>query len=440
MRLSSKRLILLAAVFHIALAIAITLIGKSRVVPNTFDTNGIGISFALDSVSYRDQALQMAQLLRAGQFRDWINYNAPLATFHARIYSIAYALFGRILGEGILAVEPVNLIYYLSILLLTYLIGSVVFSPSVGRLAAFIVGLWPSLLVYSTQLVRDPLFTAAYLLLLFSLIVCIKQPISLRHALLYGALGTTALVLIMLARSPMWEIIVATVLVGALIFIFRLITTRRFEMTNILAVALMCAIAFAMPKIFSGRRATDRAERAMSTSSESANTGPTWTRMSRQIGWIRGRFIRAYGAAGSNIDREVELQNFGDVAMYLPRAVEIGFLAPFPNMWFTRGVEVGRTGRLIVGGEMLGIYFLLLLAGATLFFERKRMSVWFLFIVATLGCLALAYVVVNIGALYRLRYPYFVPIILLSSQGYYLLQTYRQSRSTSRNLSHAVTE
>jgi hypothetical protein len=128
---------------------------------------------------------------------------------------------------------------------------------------------------------------------------------------------------------------------------------------------------------------------------------------------------------GSNLDREVELQNFGDLVMYLPRAVEIGFLAPFPNMWFTRGVEVGRTGRLIVGAEMLAIYLLLLLVGATLFFERKRVLVWFLFAVAALGCIALAYVVVNIGALYRLRYPYFVPIILLAAQGYYLLQVYR---------------
>jgi 4-amino-4-deoxy-L-arabinose transferase-like glycosyltransferase len=130
--------------------------------------------------------LQMAQLLRAGQFRDWMNYDAPLATFHARIYSVAYALFGNVLGEGILAVEPVNLIYYLSILILTYLIGSVVFSPTVGRLAAFIVGLWPSLLVYSTQLVRDPLFTGAYLLLLFTLIICIKQKVSLRQSFVYA--------------------------------------------------------------------------------------------------------------------------------------------------------------------------------------------------------------------------------------------------------------
>lgn len=382
----------------------------------------------------------MAQLLRAGQFRDWMNYDAPLATFHARIYSVAYALFGKILGEGILAVEPVNLIYYLSILVLTYLIGSLVFSPAVGRLAAFIVGLWPSLLVYSTQLVRDPLFTGAYLLLLFSLIMCIKHAISLRQALAYAASGTAALVLIMLARSPMWEIIVATVLAGALVFVFRQITTRRFETTNIIALVLMCAIAFAMPKILSGRRATDRAERAMSRSSQSANTGPPWTRMSRQIGWIRGRFIRAYSAGGSNIDREVEIQSFGDLAMYLPRAVQIGFLAPFPNMWFTRGVEVGRTGRLIVGAEMLGIYLLLLLGGASLFFQRKRVLVWFLFIVAALGCIALAYVVVNIGALYRLRYPYFVPIILLAAEGYYLLQTYRSTRSTSRNLSRAVIE
>ena len=225
--ISPRRLLLLAAVLHITLAVVITVVGKLKVDPHTFDNNGVGIAFALDSVSYRDEALKMAALLREGKIRDWANYRAPLATFHARIYSISYALLGRVLGEGILGVEPVNLLYYLSILVLTYFVGAFTFSPSVGRVAAVVVALWPSLLIFTTQLLRDPLFICAFLLLLLILTICIRQPLSFKQAVICSASGIAAVFLIILVRSTMWEVIVATVLLAALLCFAVQISKRR---------------------------------------------------------------------------------------------------------------------------------------------------------------------------------------------------------------------
>jgi hypothetical protein len=48
---------------------------------------------------------------------------------------------------------------------------------------------------------------------------------------------------------------------------------------------------------------------------------------------------------------------------------------------------------------------------------RGRISIWFLFSVATTGMIALGLVVVNVGALYRLRYVFLMLFIILAAEG-----------------------
>src|SRR4051794_16302543 len=110
---SPLRYLLVAAVFHIILAITIFLTGHFRVLPNTFDENGVGLTFALDSTTYQRVASDLVEEWQTNGFSSWLNAKAPL---HSRLYSIAFATFGRVLGHNILAAEPLNLFYYLSIL------------------------------------------------------------------------------------------------------------------------------------------------------------------------------------------------------------------------------------------------------------------------------------------------------------------------------------
>jgi len=411
-----RRLLLIAALLHIILAIAITVVGKARLLPNTFDANGVGVAFALDSVSYREQALYMASQLREGRVRDWINYRAKLATFHARVYSISYALLSWLLGEGILALEPVNLFYFLTMLVLTYLIGASAFSPSIGRLAAIAIGLWPSLLMFTTQLLRDPMYICCFLLLVWILIACIKGLSSWRGVGTYTAAGFATLSLVLLARAAMWEIVLLTVLLAAGICFLSQMRARRLDLRTSVAVLLLCIAVFLLPRLMSGGRVVDRYEQALGrnpTLHATPNNGSPWSKMATQIGWARHVFIVAYPRSGSNLDADVELQAAGDIVRYLPRAVELGLLAPFPSMWFAPGAKVGLSGRLVIGAEMLGLYAMLVLSVVTVVRERRRLLVWFLFVTSVLACTILALVVVNAGALYRLRYPYFIPIILL---------------------------
>jgi len=80
-------------------------------------------------------------------------------------------------------------------------------------------------------------------------------------------------------------------------------------------------------------------------------------------------------------------------------------------------MQVGVTGRLLAGVEMLFAYALLIFCGVTLRKFRSRIDVWFILAVAVVGCLALGYVVVNASSLYRMRYTYFIMVIILGMKG-----------------------
>jgi hypothetical protein len=187
-----------------------------------------------------------------------------------------------------------------------------------------------------------------------------------------------------------------------------------------------------LPRVISGGRVVDRYERFVARNPALGAVPPDaapWSKVAAQIGWARHVFIVAYPDAGSNLDADIELRTAGDVVKYLPRALQLGLLAPFPHMWFTAGAKVGLTGRLVTGAEMLGLYAMLILTVITLVRERSRLLVWFLFVTSALACTILALVVVNAGALYRLRYPYFIPIVLLGARGLDVLITNRKMQT-----------
>src|SRR4026209_1784157 len=137
---SQLRYLILAGAIHVALAIMIFLAGHFRVFPNTFDQNGIAITFAIDGTTYKRVASDLVEEWRSNGFTAWLNAKAPL---HSRLHSLSFAIFGKLLGHNILAAEPLNLFYYLAILICVYFIGRDVFNAQTGFIAALIVALWP---------------------------------------------------------------------------------------------------------------------------------------------------------------------------------------------------------------------------------------------------------------------------------------------------------
>jgi len=132
----------------------------------------------------------------------------------------------------------------------------------------------------------------------------------------------------------------------------------------------------------------------------------TWTFPDR-FDRVRRNFINGYPHAASMIDSDVRFYSVFDLIIYSPRAIQIGYLAPFPNMWTAQGYNPGSgIMRKISGIEMLIAYVAFMAGFVGLIINRK--SDYILIIMSVLIVSAVILVVQstaipNVGTLYRMR-------------------------------------
>src|SRR5689334_8945676 len=241
---SAGRYLLLASALHVALAITIFLLAHFRVLPNTFDQNGIGLTFAIDSTTYQRVASDLVDEWRNNGFTGWMKAQAPL---HSRLYSVSFAIFGKLVGHNILAAEPLNLFYYLSILTCVYFLGREVFNAQTGFIAATIVALWPSFLFTSTQLMRVPLAIACLLALMFVLVLVVGREFRWPSGMLIGVLGALLATLFWLARGNMWNVVLAAIAITLALLVSRMVCEKRFISGNAIVMILVIAAALIVP-------------------------------------------------------------------------------------------------------------------------------------------------------------------------------------------------
>jgi hypothetical protein len=426
-----------AAALHVLLVIAFNVIGRYGLLPNTFDEHGTGISFALDSTAYRQYIISFLNLVERDGLAAWITNET---SFHVKLYSVCYAALGKWLGYNTLSAEPLNLIYYLLILVLVFLLGREVFDRRVGILAAGLTAVWPSLLLHTTQLLRDPLFIGAVLGLLLTGTILLKRVCSWKGAIGLAFAGAFAANIIWLIRSQMWEVMIAVAALQIVLMLLPLAWKQRMRPQNLAGGLLLLLIVLSLPEI--GRRWNLYSYPPNKFEVKESSAGvkevvrsrrlPPGSSLPERISYLRRGFIISYPDAGSNIDKDVEFRNFYDIILYLPRAMEIGVLAPFPNMWFVAGPQVGLIGRVVSGFETTLMYGVEVLAIVCLWRKRREMTAWLLFLSATVGMLALGLVVANIATLYRMRYAFWILLLILGIKGALILLSQSREDAPSR--------
>lgn len=422
-------LISAALALHLSLVVTMSIVGPLAILPGVIDSNGVGISFAIDSVWNRVDAANLAQVLRHRGIVEWIKYPAP---FHAKLYSVSFALFDPWSDFSILTAEPVNALLYLAILGLVYLIGSELGGRRVGVVAAGLVALWPSFLLHTTQFLREPQIIAATLLLILIEIRSLTREFSWRQGIVATGLTALALGVVWLIRAEMWELIIAVLAIGATLLLARQLHERRLLAGNMLCVILLLPLLAAIPRLprFLSWQVQERTTREP----VAAQPATVSLGLASRISLVRQRYYHL--AAGSNIDEDVQFKSTMDIVRYLPRAAMIGFLAPFPNMWFVPGSNVGRSGRLLSGFETAVIYLIEIFALVGIWFRRREWSAWFLAIVVTASFTAMGLVVANVSIIYRLRYAFMMLIIILGTDGASRLISHsRAARTEPRTLS-----
>jgi 4-amino-4-deoxy-L-arabinose transferase-like glycosyltransferase len=422
---STWRYLILAGAIHVALTMAIFLIGHFRVLPNTFNENGIGITFAIDGKTYNRVAADLVDQWKTNGFIAWIETKAPL---HSRLHSVSFMLFGWLLGYNILGAEPLNLFYFLVILCCIYFLGRELFDAQTGLLAAAVVGVWPTFLLHSTQLIRDPLSIACLLALMVVLTTVLSREFTSLNAILIGVAGAALVTLFWLARGNMWNVVIIAVAITLAMLAGRMIRAKKFMTGNALVMLLTIVAVVVAPS---------QLESTTLPGVRPPNVTLTIPSTIQQMSGRRAGF-RSYTSQASNIDADVQFRSMGDVMRYMPRAFVIGFFAPFPRMWVEAG-SFGRAPRLLSGIETLAMYFVYVVAGLCVWRERRNLRMWFVFLVATIGMLALGLVVANAGALFRIRYVFWMMLIVLAAKE--INRTYltvRRTNSTKSRTSSSV--
>ncbi|HEX8174962.1 MAG TPA: hypothetical protein VF543_07570 [Pyrinomonadaceae bacterium] len=424
------RLMLAAITLHLFLALTIQLIGTFALIPAYFDSHGV---FTYDGSAYRAEARALAEMFYGRGFFDWAHTPSPL---HVRLYSICYIDSGPLSGFDVLAVEPLNLSYYLLTLSLIYAICREVFSRRAGLLAASIVAFWPSFLLHTVQHLKDPLYIACILGLVLVLVSCLTRNYSILSGIALGLGGALLTLLLWPVRSNMWGLTPIFIGGATVLLILRMLREKNISFGNILCAILLIIAATWFQDIFRGPEprvnvassappasavqvgeqapARDaKPETASYLSSIEAKLGYT----AREIDRLRFGFIRNYISGGSNIDTDVRFYSVGDLIRYFPRALAIGFFSPFPDMWLSPGKEVGHGGRLLAAFETLLIYFNFPLMIFGLWKARRRWGAWVLIMISSAALSVLAMIVTNIGALYRMRFAYWMLLVIIGANG-----------------------
>ena len=136
-------------------------------------------------------------------------------------------------------------------------------------------------------------------------------------------------------------------------------------------------------------------------------------------------------AGNGNIDDTITFHSARDMFLYLPRAIEIGFLSPFPRQWFESGSTSYNTlFRHVSAMEMIITYLseLLLVWGVIKFWRRSE--IWVISISSITMIMLYALTITNIGTLYRERWGYMVLLITLGFA--ILLKSHSQNKTKTK--------
>lgn len=422
--------LVLAGVFHATITSIVFALGRANFFPGLFDSNGAG-RFASDSPIYLADAVSLVNQLKQAGIAGWAGAPFPL---HTKLYSLVFAALGPLVGFNILAAEPLNLLCYLAIVFLVFKLGSEISGPRTGRLAAILVAVWPTFLLHTTQILKDPLFIALLLGLIFVATCWLTRSFSRTRGLWTGLLSGALAMLLWFVKPDLWALTLMVVLLSLVFQCLRFVQAKQIASGNLIGGIALLVIALGIPLLgprlirayhnpsphpfltVTGSGANQQIAAAdptkpLAVKGPSRSSDPL-TRLRERITWTRYLFVN-YPGTSSNIDADVRLESWGEVIRYLPRAAEIGLLAPFPNMWLASGAQVGRLGRMLSGLEMLMMCIVMVLGLWGLWKRRDQLAIWFLVTIATLSVIALGLVTANIGALYRMRYPFWILLIIV---------------------------
>ena len=371
-------------------------IGQNQLLPTVVFESGYGI-FASDSFANLSEAVKISHHLIKGEYVEWWSLDSR---FHTRIASVCYVLWGKWTGETLWLYMPVN---FLALYLTWSGWKSLVYLLNPGsRISPYIWIIFPSIILHYTQLLRDPIYITVFIWWVFFWLKLIgsKEKTNLfRTALMILLISP----ILFWSRERFWAL---NQLLAISIFCFStalfFIRKVKLRVVFVVLIVAMCVNVNSLYKL--GQRMFFPV--TIEQKDDGIELEKDKLRYFRKIANLRMRFVKSYEHA-SSLDRHVLFESDQEVIAYLPRALQISYFVPFPNTWFSNYGKTGK-GRL-VGAFELSCMTLLMIWGVYAWLKRgwsKEVSL--LLLIITVAYAALGLVISNGGALYRMRFAFWI--------------------------------
>jgi hypothetical protein len=406
-------------IFHLAISISLSLIARSTFFANLHNGQGLW-NFAPDSFSYHKEAIRLLDLLQKGNLGGWWKHS-PF--WHVKWIALSY---GAITPDP-LSFSPVNAIVWTASVYCVYKIARILFPErqTFSIACALVFGFWPSYFLHTTQLLRDPFYVLGMLLMIWGWVGLLSG----YRWIVFSLLASSGVLIAYLNRIYLLEPLIVLSLLATVLVLWRVPRTRMYALLAFIVISGFYVYQYPSKFIQMRQKEKRVVTSTDSTHADKPETGNLRLFANRVADWARYQVVRLsnarntwihkYPRAGTNIDTDVHFRSLKDILAYVPRAAIVGFLAPFPTQWFGTAKTAGRASRLVVGLEMIVWYVLFL--GFVYFLctgpVAWQIRMWMLAYSFTLVLLT-TLVVTNIGALYRFRYVYFLPILIGGLEGW----------------------
>ena len=474
--------------FHVFISVILFSLANSEYFSSLHNGEGLW-NFARDSTKYHNEAVYQASFLEKSAWTDWWFLYPDHQ--QVKLISLIYWLTGH---YSPISFEIVNSVVWATSLLLIYKVSELFFPSDfkVPLIVSFFF-LQPSVLASSTQLLRDPIFILGFCFICYGVSIFSKQHskwkwvfiIQIGIVLMLSMRDYVSIILLVflslfsiIAYSKKKTFLAPILVLLIPLILFEFITVNRFispDKINTDKIILQDQIQASVTieeqsqtsvtsqekikarTIAIQNKAQERTiaiqekikartiaiqkqaqKNSIATPQAQENTASqvaiseVLNTISRRINTMRYGFINVNAEAGSSIDKNKKYSNFSELVLYFPRALQVGFLSPFPSDWLKKGVEVEVIGKLFAALEMV-IWYVLLLGFVYVMYKNPSVikPLLPLLIFSITLIVLLGYIIPNVGALYRMRQPYMIPFFLFGAYGLRLMiSNYNKRQAT----------
>lgn len=412
-------------------AICAALIFQKVLLPMVPSLQSAGGLLSTDSLYFDSVAWTLAGQIHQHGWSSWQLFPATGATGNVAILAALYAVF----GHDPTLIVPVNAAVHalggvLIFLLARELANKQAVGTYAGVIAASLFIIFPSALNWFGQLHKDGYAIAGNLLILLTWVKAVRGNADTRAWLNLLLANLAGVVLIAIVRPYNLKLILLATLVLLLVMLVSALMRRQLRQSLkpvmfflVCIMMLVGGITVAVPSESSV--GGDYADSAATYAKWKGDGTWTWSEtplipdsLERYIE-LAARTRAGLIASGisanakSMIDEEITPQSVAEVIVYLPRALQVALLAPFPTTWFTN-VSMAR---LVAVGEMLINYLCFPGIFLLLWYNRKPAVL----LTLSFACFFLMFdglTIANVGTLYRVRYAYEFIMLLLGVLGW----------------------